>query len=169
MLPGGYVATNACAGMIRRMRNDALARVLDSERLNVSPRAARDLFHMNEEAMDGGEVARRYGLLAHYTSVDRLPSIIRSGGIGSPGCWLSPTAYAACMTPYNLGLDSPRDLCLLVDVSGVSQLWGPGTSPSSGRHPSIWRGGGIEFFAPSPIPLDQVRHIVMAEPCGDGH
>ena len=126
------------------MRDDTLSYVLDREHSNVSPHAALDLYNKGQDAVAGAEVAQRYGLLAQDTSRDRLVSIVQSGSVGSPGCWLSPTAYAACMTPYNLGLNSPRDLCLLVDVSEVSQLWGLGTSPGSSHHPNSWRGGGIE-------------------------
>jgi hypothetical protein len=95
--------------------------MLDESRFGGSLDNALDMFLAGEELITGGEVAGRYGLLAHYTNRDRLPSIIQSEGIG-PGCWLTPTAYAACLTPYNLGLDSPRSMCFLIDDSGIARL-----------------------------------------------
>lgn len=150
------------------MRDDSLARVL-SGGLAVRPEAAKDLSKLGSAHVSGQDVYREYGLLAHYVNVDRLPLIFASGGIGNPECWLSPTPYAACMSPYGLGLPSPRSACLLVDVSEVPRLWGPGTCPPSSFHPNIWVGGGIEFYSPDPIDVSFVRHIIRElEPCGDG-
>jgi hypothetical protein len=105
------------------MRDDGLAYVLDENRFSVSTDTAWDMYSTGQNAVTGADVARAYGLLAHYINRDRLALIIEAGRIG-PGCWLTPTAYAACLTPYNLGLDSPRNMCLLIDVSEHSRLWG---------------------------------------------
>ena len=150
------------------MRDDNLAVILDRTRFQGPWIAARDLFNMGEEPVSGHTVSQKYGLLAHYCNADRLPLIFTSGQIGNPLCWLSPTPYASCMSPYGLGLDTPRNACLLVDVEEVSRLWGPGICPPSRSRPNIWRGGGVEFFSPDPITTDLVRHIIELEPCGDG-
>jgi hypothetical protein len=150
------------------MRDDALAYALDENRFGVSPDTAWDMYNAGQDAVTGADVARAYGLLAHYINRDRLALIIQSDRIG-PGCWLTPTAYAACITPYNLGLDSPRNMCLLIDVSELPRLWGPGKCGASGFRPNIWRGGGIEFFTPDPVPFGSVRHIIELETCGDEH
>ena len=150
------------------MRDDKLAHVLDENRFRGSFDTALDMFRAGEEAVTGEEVAGVYGLLVHYTNSDRLPSIIESESIG-PGCWLTPTIYPACMVPYNLGLGSPRDICLLIDVSSILELWGPGTCRPSTRHAPIWPGGGIEFYTPKPVEFSLVRSIIEIEPCGDTH
>ena len=150
------------------MRDDSLAYVLDLNRSSVSNGTAWDMYSTGQNAVTGADVARAYGLLAHYINRDRLALIIEAGRIG-PGCWLTPTAYAACLTPYNLGLDSPRNMCLLIDVSELARLWGPGKCGASRYRPNIWRGGGIEFYTPDAIPFDSVRHIMELETCGDEH
>lgn len=88
---------------------------------------------------------------------------------GDYGCWLTPTPYAACMAPYNLGLNTPRDVCVLIDVSDIVEVWGPGTIPPSNQYPDTWRGGGIEFYTPTPIRLAAVREVIELAPCGDTH
>ncbi len=150
------------------MRDDNLAREMYQLRYSVSPLPAEDLFLSQEPPISGEEVAQIYGVLAHYTNKDVLPLIAASGYIRA-GCWLTPTPYAACMVPYNLGLPSPRDVCLLIDVASLPELWGPGTTPPSSTHSRIWTGGGIEFYSPYDIPLNAVHRIIDLEPCGDVH
>ena len=149
------------------MRVDNLAKAFDEQRgLTVHPQPATQV----PAAIPGHQVADTYGLLAHYTTWEALEWMLASNKIGGEtGCWLTPTPYAACMVPYALGLNTPRTVCLLVDVRSVRTLRGPGTSPPSGRHPTIWRGGGIEFFSPDPVPFDCVRRVIEIRPCGDMH
>ena len=154
------------------MRNDELARVQLLDRWGVARQPAQELYRqrVSRYRHTGAEVSVQYGLLVHYTTVDVLAAIVELGRIGgNAGCWLTPIAYAACIVPYDLGLASPRDICLLVDVTTLTELWGPGTSPRSSTYPSIWRGGGVEFFSPDPIPLECLHRIVRVEPCGDTH
>lgn len=151
------------------MRSDQLARLMSAMNLPVSKASAVDMLRRGVGSLSGAEVADSYGLLAHYTRSDLLHLIHASGQIGHPGLWLTPTAYSACMAPYNLGLDTPCDTCLLINVRNVEELWGPGTTPGSLAHSGIWQGGGIEFFCPQPIPLSAVVDTQMVEPCGGGH
>ena len=148
------------------MRDDNLAKVLDEQRgLSVSPLPANQ-----NRQVSGQTVADTYGLLAHYTTWEALAWMLETGSIGGDaGCWLTPTPYAACMAPYTLGLNSPRAVCLLVDVRHLPALWGPGTSPPSGRYPTIWLGGGIEFLSPGPVPFEHVQRVIEIRPCGDTH
>ncbi len=154
------------------MRSDNLARLLDIRRSGggVQPLPAAALGQQGN-SVTGAEVAARYGHLAYYLHSRWLSSVVRLGYIGTPGrgTWLTPSPYAGCLVPYNLGLDTPRDLCLLVDVSSLSTLWGPGMAGRSSDHPDIWRGGGIEFFVPGPIDLAHVKMLVWITPCGDPH
>jgi hypothetical protein len=148
------------------MRDDNLAKTLDKWRgLTVQPLPADQL-----PPIAGHKVADTYGLLAHYTTWEALGWMLKFGNIGGDiGCWLTPTPYAACMVSYTLGLNTPRTVCLIVDVCEVSTLQGPGTSPPSGRYPTIWLGGGIEFFSPHPIPFKYVKRVIEIRPCGDTH
>jgi hypothetical protein len=157
------------------MRDDRLARTMDERRWafhrqsTLTPLPAEELRRRQEPPVSGREVADVYGLLAHYTTVDRLALYAEAGQVGAgKGVWLTPTPYAACMAPYALGLDDPRDLCLLIDVSDLRCLWGPGTTPPSRRFPGIWLGGGVEFYSADPIPIVSVRRIYRIRPCGDG-
>jgi hypothetical protein len=152
------------------VRHDSLLRRLDRERWSsdLSPFPADELWRSGRPPVSGEEVANTYGLLAHYTTLDALEWIRQMDAI-SPRCWLTPTTYAACMSPYDLGLNTPRDVCLLVDVRSVPQLWGPGTSRPSSHFPMIWAGGAIEFFSDSPISFSNVRRAIRIEPCGDMH
>jgi hypothetical protein len=123
---------------------------------------------MGTPPVTGAEVADAFGLLSHYTTWDHLAQILNVGAIGgSHGCWLGTTPYGACVAPYNLGLASPRELCLLVDVRTLPQLWGPGTCAPSSQYRTIWRGGGIEFFSPNPLPFNLVKQVCEIFPCGD--
>ncbi len=150
------------------MRDDSLSRALD-ERRWPGP-VARQPSRRGLSRTTGRDVAARYGLVAHYMSSSVLPTAMALGWIGGPGgTWLSPTPYAGCLVSYDLGLNTPRDLCILVDVSAFDEVWGPGTAEASTLHSTIWRGGGIEFFVPGPISIDHVREVIRLSPCGDTH
>lgn len=90
------------------------------------------------------------------------------GRLGS-GLWLTPTVYASCMAPYDLGLAGPADIALLVDPSALTQVWGPGTAAPSRYFGHTWLGAGIEFYSTAPLPLAGVIDVVELEPCGGGH
>lgn len=157
---------------LRHMRGDSLARELDRRRWGslggISPQPAIDLYRMGTPSVSGADVANVYGLLSHYTTSQRLAQMINVNLIGGGhGCWLTTTPYGACVAPYNLGLDSPRELCVLIDVRSLRQLWGPGTCPPSYQYRNIWLGGAIEFFSPTPIPFNLVRRVCEIFPCGD--
>jgi len=74
------------------------------------------------------------------------------------------TAERSGLVPYRLGLQSPRDVCLGVDVSEVSYLWGPGTAP--GERP-VWKGGGLEFYCAEFVPSAQIKSVNEYSLCGD--
>jgi hypothetical protein len=153
-------------------RHDILTRELARRRaFAVRGIGAADMRQQGEPSVSGQEVADAYGLLTYYTRRPWVGAMREIGVVGRSGhgCWLAPTAHAACMVPYNLGLDSPRDTCLLVDVSSVSALWGPGTSPPSSIYPSLWIGGGVEFYCPPEevIPYSAVVQEIDIDPCGD--
>lgn len=137
-----------------------------------SAQPAHRLFTLGLSAykLPGRSVADALGCLVHYTTPEGIVLINGSGAVGPPGggVWLTPTPYAACMTPYDLGLPSPRKFALVIDVSTVAELWGPGTAPST-AFPSMWRGGGTEFYVPSRIPLSAIREVIELQPCGDEH
>lgn len=151
------------------MRDDALADYLAGRRFQPSPLPARDMYDLGHGAFSGAEVTGEYAVLVHYTTQSLLPDLIAADAIGNPACWLTPTPYASCMTPHDLGLPGPRNACLVVDVSGLDAIWGPGTSPPSPSSPGVWRGGGIEFYCPEPVPFSAVEAIIFLEPCGDTH
>ena len=134
----------------------------------MPPYPAANFQSLNLPPVSGREVADRYGLLAHYTQWRYLPLMIQAGAIHA-GCWLTPTPYAECMAPYNRGLNSPREVCLLIDASQLTSLWGPGLTPPSTLHPSMWRGGSIEFYSTDPVPFAAVTTVIELEPCGDEH
>lgn len=110
------------------MRVDQLSMVL-GEAQNTPPhwKSARQLFQTGDEAyrMFGEEAAREYGLMLHYASAVYAGLIRDSGAVGvlGFGAWLTPTAYAGCMAPPDLGLNTPRDLVLVLDVACVSEIW----------------------------------------------
>jgi hypothetical protein len=160
------------------MRNDNLACLLDQRRWQsggeVSPRPAIELCEKRVPRFkcSGTTVANKYGLLAHYTTEGGLQKIRELDSIGGKegyGCWLTPTPYAACIAPYDLGLKTPCNVCLLVDVSKCEELWGPGTSGKSVLYSAIWRGGAIEFYSAVPVPYDYVTREIQLAPCGDLH
>lgn len=158
------------------MRNDNLARALDHSRWPCSTLPslpAIELYNRRESRVTGKEVAQTYGVLAHYTTWYWLERMISTGRIGGKdGCYLTPTPYAACMAPYNLGLDSPRELCLLINVSQLSELYGPGIADPdiNVKAPGIWLGGAIEFFYSGPLNFfDVVMQVHEIAPCGDRH
>lgn len=130
-----------------------------------------DVLHQRGEApLAGSDVAEAFGLLGTYMTTDRLRDFLRAGAIGlAHGCWLTPTFYSACMAPYDLGVNHPTEACVTLDVRTLPALWGPGTSRPSGRFPSVWRGGAIEFFSPQPIDTRFIRAIQLVFPCGDRH
>ena len=150
------------------MTDQALPQVLDREKWqgHISPLPAVEMYQDQYPPVSGKRVAEVYGLLAHYTKWS-LVNLLMTDGIGiTKGCWLTPTERNGCYAPYELGVDSPRDVCLLIDVKGV-ELWGPGTSPPSTQFGDIWRGGGIEFFSPEPLDFSLVRKVVYPCPtCG---
>ena len=151
-------------------RQNRLARTVDARRWGqqVFRLPAEDLYKRGYPPASGTQVANAYGYLAHYTTLPRLSQLLQAGQIGgSAGCWLTPSELAACMVPYDLGLNTPRDVCLLIDVRGVTDLWGPGTIPGSTAYRSIWRGGGIEFYVPQPLNTAVIRQVVPIEPCRD--
>ena len=149
------------------MRSNSLAHAFLSGRgLQPQPFPADEWRQRGLPSARGEDVAATYGLLAHYTTQDGLAGIVGDEMIRG-ACWLTPAPLAACMAPYDLGLSSPRDICLLVDVSEIPELWGPGATGPSSRHPGVWQGGGIEFYCPTNIGIDQVREVIAIAPCGD--
>lgn len=152
------------------MRQDRLAHADDERRWRsqVSQLPADEMYKVGNPPVSGAQVAGAYGFLAHYTTLIRLEQMLQARQIGGgAGCWLTPTIFAACMAPYDLGLDTPRNVCLLIDVSALDNLWGPGTAGPSRAYSAIWRGGAVEFYFPGPIAVDLVRRVYMVEPCGD--
>lgn len=152
------------------LRQNRLGRALDERRWGgvAGLRPAEDMYKRGDPAVSGVRVASAYGFLSHYTTLGRLAQMLQIGQIGgNAGCWLTPTTFAACMTPYDIGLDTPRNMCLLVDVGSVPALWGPGTAPASRTHPAIWRGGGLEFFSPQPLSTSLITRVYEILPCGN--
>ncbi len=136
--------------------------------IGVHPLPATDLVFANVAPRTGDEVNDLYGPLLHYTTAPVLRLIIAAGQVGRPGAgvFLTPSPFPACIVPYELGLDSPRDVCLVVNTRRLPKLYGPASAgPSS--HARLWRGGAIEFFTPSPIPLTHVLEAVEVGTCGD--
>lgn len=126
------------------------------------------MYKRGDQPVSGAQVANAYGFLSHYTTLPRLLEMIQAGQIGgNAGCWLTPTTLAACMAPYDMGLNTPRSVCLVINVRDVPALWGPGTAPGSTAYRAIWRGGGIEFYSPQPLRTDLITRVYEIEPCGD--
>lgn len=152
------------------MRANSLTKQFDRARWPgaVPPDSALDLMVRGARPVTGRQIASRYGLLAHYLPSTALPAIVAQASIGGPGgTWLTPTPYAGCVGAYDLGLRSPRDLCMLVDVSPIRHMWGPGTAIPSNLYPTIWTGGAVEFFVPDSIPLRLVHAVIRLHACGD--
>ena len=103
-------------------------------------------------------MAEAYGLLLHFTSSAALEEIKRSGKLGNPGVYLTPTPYAGWQASAELGLSDVFDRCLLVDVSDAPKLWGPGKARPSASV-SGWPGGGVEFWVPDAIPWARVAQV----------
>jgi hypothetical protein len=151
------------------VRADSLAERLDVHRLRgkmaVDPQPSDELWRLGLPSVTGASVAETYGHLLHYTVVDFIGAITTTG-VGRPGhgVWLTPSSYSACVVPYRLGLTTPRDVCVVVDVSTVPDLWGPGTARPGA---AVWTGGGLEFFASGPIPPSNIVDVIGIATCGD--
>jgi hypothetical protein len=154
------------------MRDDGLARELDTSRWGaaIAQLPAAELRRRGEPPVSGQRVASAFGWLAHYVTTDVLTWYVERGAIGGEaGCWLTPTGYAACMAPYDLGLRSPRTFCLLVDVRTVPELWGPAAAAPSDLFPAAWQGWGLEFYSPTSISMGLVQRVLDVYPYGDTH
>ena len=117
--------------------------------------------------VSGSAVAQSFGYLAHYTTEFFLQQIKRSNRLGKDkqGFYLTPTGYPTWLAPYELGLNKPPDRCLLIDVSNITDIWGPGLAEPSAEFMDVWRGGGLEFYVPKPVPYSCVVQIME---CQDG-
>jgi hypothetical protein len=157
------------------VRVDELTKRLDTLRTGpllpaVAPQPAHFMYLRRVPPVRGADVSATYGYLLHWTDAATLPLIWASGTLGaSAGLWLTPSQYSACLTPYDLGLNSPRDVALVIDPRLIPALWGPGTSGPSTVAPNVWPGGAIEFFIPTSLGLEAIVDIIEAEPCGDLH
>ena len=161
--------------LIRRLSLDRprnVGAVLDllrcSEPLGPTPMSARRLYLRGEPAsLPGSRLARSFGYLAHYTTEFFLQQIKLSKRLGTDkqGFYLTPTGYPTWLAPYELGLNKPPDRCLLIDVSNITDIWGPGLAEPSAEFNDVWRGGGLEFYVPGPVPYSYVVQIME---CQDG-
>jgi len=114
------------------------ARAGSAKAMPVDDRPALSLFRAGAPPRSGADVFDAYGYLLHWTESTVLPLIAASPFAGSAsGVWLTPTAYAACMTPYDLGLNSARDAVLVIDPRRIRDLWGPGRAAPSGTAPGV--------------------------------
>lgn len=155
-------------------RSDSFAKHMDTLRLtgkiDLDGEPAEELWRLDEDETDmvtGAQVAAVFGPnLIHYTLATHLPSIRREGQVGleGRGLWLTPSPYAGCQAPYNLGLRSGINVCLTINIESVDALWGPGTA---GQGAAPWPGGGIEFYCPHPLPTHLVTSYRLLESCGD--
>ena len=157
------------------LRINRLVSLVDTHRqtirdpsIRVHPLPAIDLVFAGTAPRTGDEVNRLYGPLLHYTTAPVLRLLIAAGEIGRPnaGVFLTPSPFSACLAPYELGLDSPRDVCLVINTCGIEELYGPASAPPS-SHARLWRGGAIEFFTPAPSSLSQVVEALEVGTCGD--
>jgi hypothetical protein len=154
-------------GMQSAISYDSLTRIIDANRgMPVSRRPAWWLYR-NRPSVTGQKVANVYGPLIHYASPNGLDRFEASGSIG-PGCYLTPARLSACMVPYSLGLTSPKSVAIVIDVSRLPALWGPGTVPASTAFDRVWQGGGIEFYCDLDLTIDDVLDVYDLLPCGDG-
>ncbi len=118
---------------------DDLPGIVDSFRWPESPiepsaLPAYALFQTDpggERFVIGDQVNGIYGLLLHLTSAEYLSEIKRTGRLGNPGVYLTPTPYSAWQGSAELGPRDQFDRCLLVDVSACARLWGPGRAEGS--------------------------------------
>ena len=152
------------------LRQNRLGRAVDERRWGnpATLLPAEDMYKRGDQPVSGARVANAYGFLSHYTTLTRLSQMIQAGQIGgNAGCWLTPTPLAACMAPYDMGLNTPSGVCLVIDVRDVPALWGPGTAPGSTAYRAIWRGGAIEFYSPQPLSTALITRVYEIEPCGD--
>jgi hypothetical protein len=149
--------------LLQRYKKDSSGNVLVVHRDTASW-----LVQNGQGRMTGPEVSAAFGPLLHYTDPDGVRGILAASQIGfsGRGVWLTPVPYASCLAPYDLGLESPRNVCLVVDPEILPELYGPGTAAPSTSFGSIWRGGGVEFFSTTPVPLSAVRDIVEVSTCG---
>ncbi len=159
------------------MRHNSFARTLDADRWSapyrsIYPGPAQRAFQLGLTGYHwtGTVLADVYGFLLHYVEARHLPAIFNRGTLGSVcGCWLTPTPVGADMLPYEFGLPSPRDVCLVVDpvrADAGKGFWGPGVA-SPVAHPTIWRGGGLEFYTSAQVPVGAVADVVFLDPSGD--
>lgn len=89
-------------------RADSLALALGQRPgIAVSLLPAQVLYSQGFPSLPGAQVTQQYGLLAYYTTAAFLPVLLATGMGASGGCWLTPTPYAACMAPYDLGINTP--------------------------------------------------------------
>lgn len=156
------------------MRANKLARALDLHRAQLPGSA-----HLNEAVaqlrdrfppLDAEDIATRFGVLLHYTQSTLLPRIVESGHIGfrGMGVWLTATALGGGLAPYDLGLNGPVDVAIVVDPRQINGgIWGPGAAGPSRAFSHIWRGGGLEFYVDAPIPVAAIVEVVGVEPAGD--
>jgi hypothetical protein len=158
------------------MRSDQLSKLLDENRgglpnQHALPAAELARFGVTSHSLTGTTIASAYGVLLHYTRRQFLRAIMDSGMIGrhGSGLWLTPTAYASCMVPYDLGLTGPADVALVLDPSSLGPVWGPGTAAPSRSFGQLWMGAGIEFYTSVPLALTAVLDVIDLEPCGGGH
>ena len=112
-------------------------------------------------------MAKSFSVLGHYTTELFFNEIKRTEQIGADGggVYLTPTGYPGWVASHELGLPRPCTHCLLVEVEGISEIWGPGLAAPSTLFPEVWLGGGIEFYVSKPIPYRWVKEVVE---CGDG-
>lgn len=156
------------------MRANKLARALDLHRAQLTGpahlNAAFAQFRDGVPPLDAEDIATRFGVLLHYTQRTVLPRIVESGHIGFPGIgvWLTATALGGGLAPYDLGLNRPVDVAIVVDPRQIDgDIWGPGVADPSRAFSHIWRGGGLEFHVDAPIPVAAIVEVVGVEPAGD--
>lgn len=159
----------------RALRSDELGKELGTARgsrtMRLSPDPALHLFRGGESRFrnSGRTIGRRFGHLLHYTTERAAVGVVKDQQLGfsDRGLWLSPTPYAGCMASQNLGLSNPCEWVFVVDVSSLPEVWGPGVAVPGFF--GAWRGGGLEFYVPQPIPFSAVLDWYRLLGCGDAH